>query len=162
MKMLELYPAGTRLQLGSLEFAAEDIIRFAAKFDPQPFHMDAEAAKSYVFGALCASGWHTCAGWMKNFVAYWSGETERLAAENIVPPKLGPSPGFSELQWLKPVYAGDTITYYMTPVESRRMPGSKGYMVISALCEGINQAGEPVLRFRSNIIEFPALEDVPA
>lgn len=162
MKMLDLYPAGTRLELGSLTFAADDIIRFASTFDPQPFHIDAEAAKSYVFGGLCASGWHTCAGWMKNFVAFWDAETSRLAAAGTEAPRLGPSPGFSELQWLKPVYAGDTVTYFMTPIETRRMPGTKGYMVVSALCEGINQKGEPVLRFKSNIIELPEPEDLPA
>lgn len=159
MKMLDLYQPGTRLSLGDVTFTAEDIIRFAQKFDPQPFHTDAEAARSFVFGGLCASGWHTCANWMKCFIRFWAGEMQRLKAEGSDTPKLGPSPGFVDLQWLKPVYAGDTISYFMTPLESRRMPGAKGYMMVTALCEGINQNGEPVLRFRSNIIDLSPQEE---
>ncbi|MFN7093286.1 MAG: MaoC/PaaZ C-terminal domain-containing protein [Allorhizobium sp.] len=162
MRMLDLYSAGTPLELGSVTFTADDIVRFAEKFDPQPFHVDAEAAKSYVFGALCASGWHTCANWMKSFMAFWGGETRRLKAEGIAPPKLGPSPGFTELQWLKPVYAGDTITFFMTPLESRTVQGRHRYILNSALSEGINQNGETVLRFKSNLIEFfPDEEQAP-
>ena len=154
MRLAELTPIGTRIETGTLEFTADDIIRYAKKFDPQPFHIDAEAAKTYVFGALCASGWHTCANWMKSFIGFWSEETARLKAAGIAPPKLGPSPGFSELQWLKPVYAGDTITYFMTPLESRTVQGRHRYILNSALSEGVNQHGETVLRFKSNLIEF--------
>lgn len=154
MRMLDLYPAGTRLELGSVTFTAEDIVRFAEKFDPQPFHVDAEAAKNYVFGALCASGWHTCANWMKSFIGFITREIKRLNAEGIAPPKLGPSPGFAELQWLKPVYAGDTITFFMTPIDSRTVQGRNRYILNSALSEGVNQHGETVLRFKSNLIEF--------
>lgn len=162
MRMLDLYNAGTRLELGSVTFTSEDIVRFARKFDPQPFHVDAEAAKDYVFGALCASGWHTCANWMKSFIAFWARETKRLKTEDIAPPKLGPSPGFSELQWLKPVYAGDTITFFMTPLESRTVQGRHRYILNSALSEGVNQNGDTVLRFKSNLIEFfPDEEQAP-
>lgn len=162
MKMLDLYPAGTRLELGSVTFTAEDIIRFAEKFDPQPFHVDAEAAKTYVFGALCASGWHTCANWMKSFIGFIGREIKRLNAEGIAPPMIGPSPGFAELQWLKPVFAGDTITYFTTPLESRSVQGRNRYILNSALSEGVNQHGETVLRFKSNLIEFfPDEEQAP-
>ncbi|RKE84160.1 MaoC/PaaZ C-terminal domain-containing protein [Rhizobium sp. AG855] len=154
MRLLDLYPAGTRLELGSVTFTAEDIIRFAEKFDPQPFHVDAEAAKTYVFGALCASGWHTCANWMKSFIGFITREMKRLAAEGIAPPKLGPSPGFAELQWLKPVFVGDTITFFMTPIDSRTVQGRHRYILNAALSEGVNQNGETVLRFKSNLIEF--------
>ncbi len=154
MRMLDLYPAGTRLELGSVTFTAEDIVRFAEKFDPQPFHVDAEAAKTYVFGALCASGWHTCANWMKSFIGFIGREIARLKSEGIAPPKLGPSPGFAELQWLKPVFAGDIITFYMIPLESRTVQGRNRYILNSALSEGVNQHGETVLRFKSNLIEF--------
>ncbi|MBB5276783.1 acyl dehydratase [Rhizobium rosettiformans] len=162
MKLLDLYPPGTRLELGSVTFTADDIIRFAEKFDPQPFHVDAEAAKTYVFGALCASGWHTCANWMKSFIGFITREITRLKTEGIAPPKLGPSPGFAELQWLKPVYAGDTITFFMTPIDSRTVKGRHRYILNSALSEGVNQNGETVLRFKSNLIEFfPDEEPMP-
>lgn len=162
MRLLELYPAGTRLELGTVTFTEEDIIRFAEKFDPQPFHVDAEAAKAYVFGALCASGWHTCANWMKSFIGFMSQEIERLQTAGVAPPKIGPSPGFSELQWLKPVYVGDTITFFMTPIDSRAVQGRNRYIMNSALSEGFNQHGEPVLRFKSNLIEFFPDEETSA
>lgn len=101
MRLAELRPPGTRVITGTLLFTAEDIVRYAKKFDPQPFHVDAEAAKNYVFGALCASGWHTCAGWMKTYIAYWKAEVARLESEGITAPKLGPSAGFRKLQWLE-------------------------------------------------------------
>ena len=83
MRMVELYALGQTVEIGSLTFTAEDIIRFATDFDPQPFHLDEELAKHALFGGLCASGWHTSAGWMKCFVPFWMGECKRLAAEGI-------------------------------------------------------------------------------
>lgn len=154
MKMIELYPAGHRVETGTRLFDADDIIRFASKFDPQPFHMDVEAAKSYVFGALCASGWHTCAGWMRCFIDFWGSEVRRLKAEGLAPPQLGPSPGFEQLQWLKPVYAGDTITYSLTSLESRPLASRPGLILNTGIGEGVNQNGEDVLRFRTKILEF--------
>ena len=154
MKMIELYPAGHRVETGTRVFDADGIIRFATKYDPQPFHMDVEAAKSYVFGALCASGWHTCAGWMRCFIDFWGSEVRRLKAEGLAPPQLGPSPGFEQLQWLKPVYAGDTITYSLTSLESRPLASRPGLILNTGIGEGVNQNGEAVLRFRTKILEF--------
>jgi acyl dehydratase len=154
MKLSELAPPGKTTITGSLLFTAEDIVAFARKFDPQPFHVDAEAAKNYVFGGLCASGWHTCAGWMKTYIAYWAGERVRLLAAGIEPPKLGPSPGFKKLQWLKPVYAGDTITYSATLVESRPLASRPGTWINMTANEGVNQKGETVLRFQGSVLEF--------
>ena len=65
MRMAELYPTGEAVEVGSLAFTAEDIVRFARDFDPQPFHLDPELARNALFGGHCASGWHTSAGWMK-------------------------------------------------------------------------------------------------
>ena len=90
MRMAELYAVGQMVEIGSLTFTAEDIIRFATDFDPQPFHLDAELAKEALFGGLCASGWHSSAGWMKCFVPFWMGECKRLAREGIAPPTLAP------------------------------------------------------------------------
>jgi acyl dehydratase len=154
MRLAELYPVGTRVETGTLEFTAEDIIRYAEKFDPQPFHMDAEAAKSYVFGALCASGWHTCAGWMKMLLAHFAEEFPRLAQQGLQPPKLGPSPGFRKLQWLRPVYAGDRITYSVTLTDTRELASRPGTWLNSTLNEGVNQNGDLVLRFESSVLDF--------
>jgi acyl dehydratase len=154
VKLIELSPPGTRTVTGTLVFTPEDIIRFARQFDPQPFHVDAEAAKSYVFGGLCASGWHTCAGWMKTFLGYWQGEAARLEAQGIAAPKLGPSPGFRKLQWLKPVYAGDSVTYSVTMLDARPLASRPGMWINTTLNEGANQHGDPVMRFEGSVLEF--------
>ncbi len=154
MRMIELYPIGQRIVLGDLLFTPEDIVRFASQFDPQPFHMDAEKARDTMFGGLCASGWHTCAGWMKMMVAFHKAEARRFAAEGIAPPRMGPSPGFNDLKWLKPVFAGDTITYSQTPLTSRASQSRPGLIINTGLAEGVNQKGEPVLRFESSVIEY--------
>lgn len=154
MRLIELSPPGKKVITGTMLFAAEDIIRFAKQFDPQPFHIDPVAAKNYVFGDLCASGWHTCAGWMKMFLRYWSEETSRLAAEGIEPPKLGPSAGFKKLQWLKPVYAGDSITYSTELVETRRLASRPGTWINLTTNDGVNQHGEVVMRYEGTVLEF--------
>lgn len=66
---LEDLIVGTTEELGTFTFSADDIVRFASQFDPQPFHIDAEAAKNSLFGGLCASGWHTASAWMKLLAA---------------------------------------------------------------------------------------------
>lgn len=154
MRMAELYPVGTAVEIGSLTFTAEDIVRFARDFDPQLFHLDAELARHTLFGGLCASGWHSSAGWMKCFVPFWAGECRRLAAEGIAPPKLGPSPGFTGLSWLKPVFADDTITYSVTLLGSRQLASRPDRLINTFLCAGRNQNGEPVIRFESTVLEF--------
>ncbi|RWX78634.1 MaoC family dehydratase [Neorhizobium lilium] len=154
MRLMELSPTGTRVVTGTLVFTPEDIIRFARQFDPQPFHVDPEAAKNYVFGSLCASGWHTCAGWMKMFLAYWQGEVARLESDGLTAPKLGPSPGFRKLQWLKPVYAGDSITYSVTLLDSRPLASRPGTWINMTLNEAVNQNGEPVMRYEGSVLEF--------
>lgn len=154
MRLIELSPPGRKVITGTLLFTTEDIIRFAKKFDPQPFHVDAEAAKGYVFGALCASGWHTCAGWMKTYIAYWTKEVARLESEGLIAPKLGPSAGFKKLQWLKPVYAGDTITYSVQLTESRPLTSRSGTFINMTINDGVNQHGDVVMRYEGTVLEF--------
>lgn len=154
MQMAELYAASEKTVTGSLLFTAEDIVTYAEKFDPQRFHVDAEAARDALFGGLCASGWHTCAGWMKCFVPFWMGECRRLQAEGKTPPDLGPSAGFRKLRWLKPVFAGDTITYSVTWLGSRPLDTRPGWILNTINCSGENQNGEPVVEFESTVLEF--------
>ena len=154
MRMAELYPFDEAVEIGSNTFTAEDIVRFATNFDPQPFHLDAELAKNTLFGGLCASGWHTSAAWMKCFLTFWAGECRRLTAEGVVPPRLGPSPGFKKLGWLRPVFAGDTITYSVALTASRELASRPDRVLNTILCSGRNQNGEPVIRFESTVLEF--------
>lgn len=154
MRMAEIYSIGQKIEIGSYIFDAERIIDFATQFDPQFFHIDPEAAKESLFGGLCASGWHSCSAWMKTFVAFWSAETARLQLQGLSAPKLGPSPGFRNLQWLRPVFAGDTVRYSVTLLSSRELTSREGWILNTILCEGENQDGVPVIRFESSVLEF--------
>jgi acyl dehydratase len=142
---------GEEQELGSFTFSADDIVRYARTYDPQPFHLDAEAAKNSLFGGLCASGWHTGAVWMKLMVAY----RERLAVEALRrgerPACLGPSPGFKNLKWLKPVYAGDTITYRSTLTGTRASVTRPGWGLAFHHHKGFNQLGEEVFSYDGTV-----------
>ena len=144
MKFFDDIRIGDRRELGRHQFTAEAIKRFAVSFDPQPFHMDEEAAKRSHFGALCASGWHTTAACMRLIVDYH----QRLATEMITrgerPAKIGPSPGFNNLKWLKPVYAGDTIAFASEVVETRPSASRPQWGVVRMQTIGTNQKGERV------------------
>ena len=154
MRLIELTPPGRKVITGTMTFAAEDIVRFARKYDPQPFHTDPEAARHSVIGGLCASGWHTCAGWMKTYIAYRDAEMARLEAEGLTPPKLGPSAGFKKLQWLRPVYAGDSITYSIELVSSRPLASRPGTWLNLTINDGVNQNGDVVMRYDGTVLEF--------
>src|SRR5205814_4889171 len=135
---------GARRELGSYTFTAERIKAFASKYDPQPFHLDEEAGRKSLFGGLAASGWHTAAAWMKTTIEY--GRRERTAAQergsNLV--VAGPSPGFTNLKWPRPVLAGDTVTYF-TQVTSKRISVSRpDWGLIFVVNTGVNQRGDLV------------------
>lgn len=138
---------GEEHTIGSYTFSAEEIIRFASKFDPQPFHLDAQAAKDSVFGGLCASGWHTTAVFMKLNVASIVEATKQAIKRGETPPTFGPSPGFENLKWLKPVFAGDTITYKRTVHAVRPLSSRPGWSMLSMSTSAFNQHGEKVLSF---------------
>ncbi len=88
----------------------EAVIAFASQFDPQPFHLDDEAAAASVFGGLCASGWHTCAMAM------------RIMCDGyLLDSSSQGSPGIDSLRWLKPVFPGDTLRLRMEILEARPM-----------------------------------------
>ena len=149
MKFFEDMRVGERYEVGRHTFTAEDIKAFARRFDPQLFHVDEEAAKRSHFGALCASGWHTAAIWMRLMIDYHLREDEKLRARGEPVATFGPSPGFRELKWLKPVYVGDTITYATEIVELRASNSRPGWGLISVRNTGSNQRGEPVISFIS-------------
>jgi acyl dehydratase len=142
----DLSPGDTQ-DLGSYRFEADDIVRFARLFDPQPFHVDPAAAKESLFGGLCASGWQTAAIWMKLMIA--SRERALAEAARGGPPvaQLGPSPGFKNLKWSKPVYAGDTIAYSSTIAGARPSGSRPGWGLASHRNSGVNQNGEEVFSF---------------
>ena len=147
MKFFEDIAVGDKIELGRHTFTAPDIKAFAVRFDPQPFHLDENAAARSHFGALCASGWHTAAMFMRHFVEAERREADALAARGEAVAKDGPSPGIRDLRWVKPVYVGDTISFAREVKELRETPQRPGWGLMIALNTGTNQNGELVISF---------------
>jgi acyl dehydratase len=147
MQFFEDIRIGEKSEIGRHTFTAEEIKRFAARYDPQPFHVDEAAAARSHFGALCASGWHTAAICMRLLVERKDRVVAELKARGEPVATWGPSPGFRELQWVKPVYAGDTITYASEPIEKRVTKSRPGWGLMFSRNTGTNQHGELVYSF---------------
>jgi acyl dehydratase len=129
---------GRMNELGSFTFTAEEIKRFAARYDPQPFHIDEAAAESSIYGGLIASGWHVAAIWMKLTVAHRTRSTQA---------RLGPSPGFRNMGWLKPVRPGDTLSYFSQAVDKKASASRPQWGLVMMNNGARNQAGELAFRF---------------
>ncbi len=141
---------GTRRELGAYTFTAERIKAFASKYDPQAFHLDEEAGRKSLFGGLAASGWHTASACMRVGV-----DSRRRAAaaaqargDNVV--AGGPSPGFKNLRWPKPVLAGDTVTFFSEVKSKRASVTRPQWGLIFVLNTGENQHGELVFSFEAS------------
>lgn len=149
MKYFDDIMIGERHTFGCYTFTAEAIKDFAGRFDPQLFHLDEATAEQSHFGALCASGWHTAVMWMRLQVDYRCREADARRARGEPVAKIGPSPGFRELKWLTPVYAGDTITYATEVTATRPSATRPQWGLMTTFNTGINQNGVRVLSFAS-------------
>ena len=149
MKFFDDVKVGDRRELGKHTFTAEEIKRFAARYDPQPFHMDEEAAKRSHFGGLIASGWHTAAVCMRTIVDANKRVTAEMIGRGEQPAKTGPSPGFKNLKWLKPVYAGDTVSYASEVLDKRPLASRPGWGLVRMHTTGTNQNGVRVYEFEA-------------
>ncbi len=147
MKFFEDIMVGERSGMGQYTFMAEDIKSFAARFDPQPFHLDEEAAARSHFKQLCASGWHTVCVRIRLMIESRRREDEERRARGEPVATLGPSPGFRDLKWLKPVYAGDIISYQAEVIEKRAVSDRPDWGLVTSLNTGTNQRGELVMSF---------------
>lgn len=133
---------GATTEFGSYEVTREEVLDFARKYDPQPFHLSDEAAARTHFGRLAASGWHTCA------------MTMAVIARHVVDQEqagLG-SPGVDELRWLKPVYPGDTLHVsgeIIAKTPSRSKPNLGSFRTRTTVT---NQDGVPVMTFTSIVL----------
>jgi acyl dehydratase len=130
----EDFEPGRVFELGTREVTEEEIVAFARAWDPQPFHVDPEAAQESIFGGLIASGWHTGAMWMRLYV-----DSLLVGAASMG------SPGIEELRWLAPVRPGDTLEGRLTVLDatpSERRP-DRGTIRIRG--EMINQDGVIVM-----------------
>jgi acyl dehydratase len=130
----EDFVAGSVAEYASRLVTREEIIAFAAEFDPQPMHMDEEFARSTMLGGLAASGWHTCALGM------------RLIFDHVMANAAGVgSPGIEEVRWTKPVRPGDRITLRRTILETRPLRSRPEWGSVKFCFELIDQTGEVVM-----------------
>ena len=130
----EDFPVGQVRVFGAMPVTREAVLAFAAQFDPQPFHLDDEAAEASLFGGLSASGWHTCAMAMRMMCDDYLLNSTSLG-----------SPGMDQLKWLLPVRPGDTLSMRFTVLDARPMASRPGVGLIRASWEVLNQNQEPVL-----------------
>lgn len=143
---------GETVELGTHTFQPDEIKAFARKYDPQPFHLDEKAAERSVFRRLCASGWHTASMWMKKNLEHRQDMVAERWPGPGPAPAFGPSPGFRNLRWLKPVYAGETIRFTRTGLAQRPLATRPGWRLMTILCEAFDSTGDKVLEFESSVL----------
>lgn len=142
MKYFDDLSVGDETDFGHYDVTREEVIEFARKYDPQPFHLSDEAAAKTHFGRIAASGWHTCA------------MTMAVIARFVVKDQqagLG-SPGVDELRWLKPVYPGDRITVRGSIIEKIPSRSKPEIGVIRTRTVVSNQDGADVMSFTSIVL----------
>lgn len=130
----EDFPPGSVREFGKHTLTREAIVRFAGEFDPQPFHLDEAAAEASLFGALSASGWHTCALVMRMMCDDFLLDSASLG-----------SPGLDHIKWLKPVLVGDTLRVRLQVQEARPMASRPHVGLVRFEWQAFNQKSEPVL-----------------
>jgi len=145
----EDFQLNVKVTVGSYTFTEENIIAFGRRYDPQPFHVDKEAALRSSYGGLIASGWHTAAVWMKLTMAYRRARVEAGGQDtqaNYV------SPGVRELRWLKPVRPGTTLTYTNEPFAKLDWPTRPTFGLIEGRNEARDEAGELYYSFINRVL----------
>lgn len=140
IKYYEDLEIGSKQAFGRYEVTREEVLDFARKYDPQPFHLDDEAAAQTHFGRLSASGWHTCAMVMAMMVENMT--NNRQAG-------LG-SPGMDNLRWVKPVFPGDVLRVESEVLEKRRSKSRPEMGLFKSRSRTFNQNDELVLEMVSN------------
>lgn len=131
----EDFREGEVREFGAAQVKREDIVRFASEFDPQPFHVDEDAARKTMFGGLIASGWHTASMAMRMMCDAYLLKSASLG-----------SPGIEQLKWLLPVRPGDTLRMRLTVLESRPMQSKPAVGLVRSRHEVLNQHGQTVMQ----------------
>jgi len=142
---------GTEFELGSQLFTPDSIIAFAQSFDPQYFHLDPERAKESHFGGLAASGWHTAALWMKNYIDARTRSAALRQSQGLPAAVPGPSPGFANMKWHRPVLAGETIGFQTKATGIRRLT-RPGWGLLESFNTGRAADGAVVFSFEGRIL----------
>ena len=144
----EDFHEGASIALGPKQVTAEEIIDFASEFDAQPMHLDEAAGKASLLGGLAASGWHTCAMFMR-----------MLCDAFLLQSTSQGAPGIESVKWKRPVLAGDTLTGSVTVTSRRRSKSRPTLGFVSTRAELFNQRGDSVFELE-NTVMFLAREPV--
>lgn len=138
MRYFEDFPEGLSFDLGTFSLSADEIIAFARQYDPQPMHVDPEAARASIYGGLIASGWHTAACYMRVLV-------DGVIADSA---SMG-SPGVENIRWLKPVRPDQTLHGRCTILESRLSNSRPDWGIVRTRGEVLDQTGEVLMRLEA-------------
>ncbi|TCK44162.1 acyl dehydratase [Paraburkholderia sp. BL8N3] len=130
----EDFEVGSAVQLGAHTFSREEIVGFAQRFDPQPFHLSEQAGEASHFGGLIASGWNTCSAMMGILVRDMLSDSTSMG-----------SPGLDNIRWLKPVRVDDTVRLTVRVLDKRVSASKPDRGIVSTRWEAHNQKGELVL-----------------
>ena len=137
-RYFEDYAEGAVVEYGPIAVSEAEIVEFARRYDPQPFHVDAQQAAAGPFRGLIASGWHTAGLMMRLLVDHY---LSRVAS-------LG-SPGIDELRWLAPVRPGNLLSVRITVIEARRSRSKPDRGMVRSLIEVVNENGETVMTVKA-------------
>lgn len=137
----EDFTIGRRGSHGPCLVTADEIKAFARDFDPQPFHLDEEAARDTLLGGLAASGWHSCAMLMR---LLYDGVLARSTS-------MG-SPGVDEVRWMKPVRPGDALMFHYEVIDARRSRSKPEMGLVTLACSLVNASDVRVMMLTSTIM----------
>ena len=140
MRFYEDLVVGSVERFGRYAVTLEEVLEFARKYDPQPFHLSEEAAAKTHFGRISASGWHTCAMTMRMMVDQFTAHEQA---------SLG-SPGVDEIRWVKPVYPGDVLSCESELLEKRQSQSKPGIGITKSQTRVFNQNGDLVMSHIAN------------
>ena len=137
----EDFVEGATFDLGTKLVSAEEIVAFASEFDPQPMHLDEEAGKAGILGGLSASGWHTCAIFMR-----------MLCDALLLDSTFQAAPGVDHVKWKRPVLAGDVLNGRLTVLAKRLSRSKPDLGLVNWRSELFNQRGESVFEFENTVL----------
>jgi acyl dehydratase len=140
-RYLEDFAVGQKFESGSITITAAEIKAFASQFDPQPFHLDEQAASKTFFGGLVASGWHTAALTMRLII-----DSELKIAGGSI------GAGADELKWPRPVRPGDTLRAVSEVLDIRTSKSRPDQGIIKMRTQTLNQEGQTVMNFVANMV----------
>jgi acyl dehydratase len=141
LRYFEDFQPGQEFPLPPHTVSRAEIVAFAAEFDPQPFHLDETAAAGSLLGGLAASGWHTCALFMRMLCEGWLNGSASMG-----------SPGIDTLKWLRPVRPGDVLSGRSTVLEVRASASRPDRGFVRFRHEIANARGEPVMVLENPIM----------